>query len=50
MVLVDRAHWTTRLPAWPLLQALATDRPMSRRIALVDTVGEVPRELARLTD
>ncbi|QCX79442.1 hypothetical protein C9F11_29235 [Streptomyces sp. YIM 121038] len=40
MVLVDRTHWTTRLPAWPLLQALAADRPMARRIALVDDMEE----------
>ncbi|MFE0190256.1 LOG family protein [Streptomyces sp. NPDC058989] len=48
MVLVDRAHWTERLPTWPLLQALAADRPMAARIALVDSVDEVPRALARL--
>jgi predicted Rossmann-fold nucleotide-binding protein len=49
MVLVDRAHWTARLPVWPLLQALAADRPMARRIALVDSVTEVPAALADLT-
>jgi predicted Rossmann-fold nucleotide-binding protein len=49
MVLVDREHWTTRLPAWPLLTSLAGDRPMSRRIALVDTVSEVPAALKTLT-
>ena len=27
MVLVDRAHWTEKLPAWPLLQALARGAP-----------------------
>jgi predicted Rossmann-fold nucleotide-binding protein len=48
MVLVDRAHWTVRLPAWPLLQALARDRPMQTRIALVDSVDEAPEALARL--
>ncbi|MGY0491456.1 LOG family protein [Streptomyces sp. WG-D5] len=40
MVLVDRAHWTERLPTWPLLQALARERSMEDRIALVDTVEE----------
>ncbi|MGW7489799.1 LOG family protein [Streptomyces sp. NPDC054786] len=50
MVLVDRAHWTERLPAWPLLQALAADRPMAARIALVDSVDEAPEALARLKD
>ena len=49
LVLVDRTHWTTRLPAWPLVEALAEGRPMSRRIALVDTPAEVPAALADLT-
>ncbi|MFI0981923.1 LOG family protein [Streptomyces sp. NPDC021093] len=48
MVLVDRTHWTERLPAWPLLQSLARDRAMELRIALVDSVGEAPEALARL--
>ncbi|MFD7289080.1 LOG family protein [Streptomyces sp. NPDC059863] len=48
MVLVDRAHWTERLPAWPLLTALARERRMESRIALVDTVDEAPAALARL--
>ena len=48
MVLVDRAHWTAELPAWPLLEALAAGRTMARRIALVDSVTEVPAALARL--
>ncbi|MEU9122154.1 Rossmann fold nucleotide-binding protein [Streptomyces sp. NPDC048506] len=48
MVLVDRAHWTEELPAWPLLRALAADRPMAAQIALVDSVDEVPEALARL--
>ncbi|MEV5282044.1 Rossmann fold nucleotide-binding protein [Streptomyces sp. NPDC051994] len=49
MVLVDRAHWTERLPTWPLLQALARDRPMAARIALVDSVSEAPEALARMS-
>lgn len=49
MVLVDRAHWTERLPAWPLLRSLAKGRPMESRIALVDSVDEAPGALARLT-
>ncbi|MFJ4922667.1 LOG family protein [Streptomyces sp. NPDC088725] len=49
MVLVDREHWTRKLPTWPLLQALAKERPMEARIALVDTVEEAPGALARLT-
>ncbi|MFG2600045.1 LOG family protein [Streptomyces sp. NPDC048462] len=49
MVLVGRDHWTRELPAWPLLRALAADRPMAARIALVDTVEEAAGELARLS-
>ncbi|MFE9554416.1 LOG family protein [Streptomyces sp. NPDC006703] len=49
MVLVDRAHWTERLPAWSLLQALAQGRPMAARIALVDSVSEAPEALARMS-
>ncbi|MEU8699216.1 Rossmann fold nucleotide-binding protein [Streptomyces sp. NPDC048680] len=48
-VLVGRDHWTRELPAWPLLRALAADRPMESRIALVDTVEEAPEALARLS-
>ena len=48
MVLVDRAHWTTKLPVWPLLAELAGERPMADRIALVESVTEVPEALARL--
>ncbi|MFH8627093.1 LOG family protein [Streptomyces vietnamensis] len=48
MVLVNRAHWTTRLPAWPLLETLAAGRPMASRIALVDSIDEAPEALERL--
>ncbi|MFI5805477.1 LOG family protein [Streptomyces sp. NPDC051561] len=48
MVLVDRTHWTERLPAWPLLRSLAKGRAMESRIALVDTVEEAPAALERL--
>ncbi|QHY98469.1 hypothetical protein SSPS47_25500 [Streptomyces sp. S4.7] len=49
MVLVDRAHWTERLPAWPLLMSPARERSMESRIALVDSVAEAPEALARLS-
>jgi predicted Rossmann-fold nucleotide-binding protein len=49
MVLVGRAHWTEKLPAWPLLQSLAEGRAMESRIALVDSVDEAPAALAELT-
>ncbi|GGL97491.1 hypothetical protein GCM10010129_46530 [Streptomyces fumigatiscleroticus] len=48
MVLVDRAHWTERLPAWPLLRSLAAGRAMEARIALVDRIEEAPEALKRL--
>ncbi|MFC4468584.1 LOG family protein [Streptomyces xiangluensis] len=48
MVLVDRVHWTERLPVWPLLQSLARNRSMETRIALVDHVEEAPEALVRL--
>ncbi|MFF4400625.1 LOG family protein [Streptomyces sp. NPDC001480] len=48
MVLVDRAHWTERLPVWPLLQALARGRSMEARIALVDRIEEAPEALKRI--
>ena len=36
VVLVGVEHWTVRLPAWPLLRALAAGRAMDDRIHLVD--------------
>ena len=42
IVLVDRQHWTERLPAWQLLTHLAAGRGMADRIHLVDSVEEVP--------
>lgn len=48
MVLVDREHWTQRLPAWPLLRSLAQERAMESRIALVDRIEEAPEALKRL--
>ncbi|MFC8094143.1 LOG family protein [Streptomyces sp. NPDC057301] len=48
MVLVNRAHWTQKLPTWPLLQALARDRSMESRIALVDRIEQAPQALKRI--
>lgn len=48
MVLVNRAHWTVKLPTWPLLQSLARERSMESRIALVDRIEEAPEALKRL--
>lgn len=49
MVLVNEEHWTRTLPCWPLLRALAQDRPMASRVALVDSVDEVPETLDRMS-
>ncbi|QIV87637.1 LOG family protein [Glutamicibacter mishrai] len=40
MVLLGREYWTKTMPAWPLLKALAAQRVMEDRIALVDTAAE----------
>lgn len=40
LVLVDREYWTGAVPVWPLLKALARDRPMARTLHLVDDVDE----------
>ena len=47
MVFVGREQWTSTLPAWPLLQQLAADRPLADHLHLVDDVSEVARVLAR---
>ena len=46
MVLVGRSYWTTDLPAWPLLRALARGRPMEGHVHLVDTVEEAAELVA----
>ena len=48
MVLVNRVHWTEKLPAWPLLRSLASGRSMEARIALVERIEEAPEALKRL--
>lgn len=46
MVLVDSMHWTERLPAWPLLQALGRDRAMGGHVHLVDSIRDAAGLLA----
>ncbi|GAA2116288.1 Rossmann fold nucleotide-binding protein [Nocardioides bigeumensis] len=46
MVLVGREHWTERLPAWPLLEALARERTMESRVHLVDSPEEAAAVIA----
>lgn len=50
MVLVGTEHWTERLPAWPLLQALAQGRSLGDRIALVDRVDQAAAALQRISE
>ena len=38
MILVGVDYWTHVLPAWPLLQRMASDRPMGAALSCVDTV------------
>ena len=40
LVLVGTEHWTTQIPVWPALQALAASRPMAYRIHLTDDLDE----------
>jgi predicted Rossmann-fold nucleotide-binding protein len=46
MVLVGRSYWTEELPCWPLLQALAAQRPMASCVHLVDTADEAVAVIA----
>ena len=46
MVLVGVDYWTERLPAWPLLQRLAADRPMAAAVHCVDDIAEAADLLA----
>jgi predicted Rossmann-fold nucleotide-binding protein len=46
MVLVGVEHWSNDVPAWPLLQRLAENRPMESAIHLVDRVDEVVSALS----
>lgn len=47
LVLVGVDQWTRKLPAWPLLEALAEGKPMGEAIVLVDTVEEAGEYLVR---
>jgi predicted Rossmann-fold nucleotide-binding protein len=40
LVLVGEQHWREKLPVWQLISALAGDRLMASRIALVDSVDD----------
>jgi predicted Rossmann-fold nucleotide-binding protein len=40
LILVGIQHWSVDLPVWPLLQSLASERPMAGSVHLVDTIDE----------
>jgi predicted Rossmann-fold nucleotide-binding protein len=40
LVLVGHDHWRRVLPAWPVLDALAVNRPMAAAVHLVDTAEQ----------
>lgn len=40
LILVDETHWTTTVPVWPALSALASGRAMAHSIHLVDSVQQ----------
>lgn len=42
LILVGVQYWTTTVPAWPLLTALAQGRPLARAIHLIDDVADIP--------
>ena len=45
LVLVGRDYWTRVLPAWPLLESLASGRLMEPHVHLVDTLSDAVRAL-----
>jgi predicted Rossmann-fold nucleotide-binding protein len=47
MVLVGVDYWTHEMPAWPLLETLARNRPMAPAVHLVDDLTDVVSLLAR---
>ncbi len=40
LVLVGRRHWTTDIPLWPAVEALAAGRSMATAVTLVDSVED----------
>ena len=47
MLFVGREYWTTTLPAWPLVSALAAGRPLATRAQLLDDTLQVRRLLVQ---
>lgn len=46
LILVGVQYWTTTVPAWPLLEALAKARPLEAAVHLIDDVSEIPALIA----
>ncbi|MFO7566406.1 MAG: hypothetical protein R6X02_27435 [Enhygromyxa sp.] len=46
MIMLGVEHWTTRLPVWPLLQAMSAGKPWGELIGLCDRGDEVLEFLA----
>ena len=46
MVMLGVEHWTTRLPVWPLMQAMSAGKPWGELIGLCDRGDEVLAFLA----
>lgn len=49
LVLMGREHWARRLPAWDLLRALGSGRPLAERLHLVDAADDVDAAVAAVT-
>ena len=45
LLLVGSSHWTSEVPLWPAVEALAAGRAMSGRVHLVDDVAEAAEVL-----
>ena len=48
LVLVDKEHWSRRVPVWDTLRALAAERPMADAIHLVDDADDACRTIERI--
>lgn len=40
LILVGVDYWSQQMPAWPLIRALASDRPLAAAVHLVDSVDD----------
>ena len=47
LVFVGRDYWTSELPVWPLVSALAAGRPLAGRVTLVDEASQAVAALGQ---